>query len=232
MMRCLIIDDELIAREGLRDFVNEFDFLHCLGEFANANETIELIRNKEVDLIFLDIEMPRVNGLRFAEMIDNSSIMIIFTTAYPQYALSGYKTNTVGYLLKPIFFDEFEKAVLKAKNLYDLIHPESTEKRFIFLKENSTEHRVFINDILYIKSLQNYVQIYLKDSRSIVVHKTLKAVQELLPAENFIQIHRSYVVQEKCITSIDGYTAHLSASSLPIARERKAALMELLTRRS
>jgi DNA-binding LytR/AlgR family response regulator len=232
MMRCVIIDDEPIAREGLRDFVNEFDFLYCLGEYANANEAVELIRNKEVDLIFLDIEMPRINGIKFAELVDNGTTMIIFTTAYPQYALNGYKTNTVGYLLKPIFFDEFKQAVLKAKSLYDLIHPASTEKKSVFFKENGTEHRVFIDDILFVKSLQNYVQLYLKDSRNIVIHKTLKAVQELLPAEQFIQIHRSYVVQAKCIASVDGHTARLPSSSLPIARERKAALMELLTKSS
>ncbi|UOQ51275.1 LytR/AlgR family response regulator transcription factor [Hymenobacter cellulosivorans] len=230
MIRCLIIDDEPIAREGLREFVREFDFLRCIGEYANASEGIELLKNKEVDLIFLDIEMPRINGLKFAEMIDDNAVMIIFTTAYPQYALRGYKVNAIDYLLKPIFFEDFEKAVLKAKSLYELMHPESAEQKSIFFKEHGAEHRIFVDDILYVKSLQNYVQLHLSGNRTITIHKTLKALQGLLPIEKFIQIHRSYVVQAKCITSIDGFTAHLSAVTLPIARERKQVLMELLAK--
>ena len=229
MIRCIIIDDERIAREGLMEFVKEFDFLQCVGSYANALETTKMIQQKEIDLIFLDIEMPRIKGIQFAEMINDSNVMIIFTTAYSEYALKGYKVNAIDYLLKPIFFEDFQKAVLKAKKLYDLVHPENQD--FIFFRENGVERRVIVNDIVYIKSLQNYVQLFLQDNRNLTVHKTLKGVQELLPADKFIQIHRSYLVQKKCITSIDNLNAQIGGITLPIARERKQALIELVTKR-
>jgi DNA-binding LytR/AlgR family response regulator len=231
MIRCVIIDDERIAREGLMEFVKEFDFLQCVGSYANALETTTLIQNKEIDLIFLDIEMPRIKGIQFAEMINSSDVMIIFTTAYSEYALKGYKVNAIDYLLKPIFLEDFEKAVLKAKKMYDLMHPGNSVQDFIFFRENGVERRVIIHDIVYIKSLQNYVQLFLHDNRNITVHKTLKGVQEMLPAEKFIQIHRSYLVQKRYITSIDNLSALIGNIALPIARERKQALIELITKR-
>jgi DNA-binding LytR/AlgR family response regulator len=231
MIRCLIIDDERIAREGLMEFVKEFDFLQCVGSYANALETTSMIQQKEIDLIFLDIEMPRIKGIQFAEMMNDSAVMIIFTTAYSEYALKGYKVNAIDYLLKPIFFEDFKRAVLKAKSLYDLMHPENNGQDFIFFRENGVERRVVINDIVYVKSLQNYVQLFLNDNRNLTVHKTLKGVQELLPADKFIQIHRSYLVQKKCITSIDNLNAQIGGITLPIARERKQVLIELITKR-
>jgi DNA-binding LytR/AlgR family response regulator len=228
MIRCIVIDDERIAREGLREFIKEFDFLECVGDYGNPFQAEDLIKNKEVDLIFLDIEMPRIKGIQFAEMINNSFTMIIFTTAYPEYAIRGYKVNSIDYLLKPIFLEDFRNAVLKAKSLYDLKYPEQGDPQFIFFRENGADHRVLINEILYAKSLQNYVQIYLPDNRNIIVHKTLKSLQELLPTEKFIQIHRSYLVQKRAIESIDGLTAMVHTTALPIARERKQELMELI----
>ncbi|MBO2009298.1 LytR/AlgR family response regulator transcription factor [Hymenobacter negativus] len=232
MLRCLVIDDERIAREGLLEFVKQFDFLHPVGDYANALASIDLIKNKEVDLIFLDIEMPGIKGIKFAEMIGDLPVMVIFTTAYPEYALKGYKVNAIGYLLKPIFFEDFEKAVLKAKKWHELMHTDDGESEYLFFKENGVSHRIVVEDIMYVKSLQNYVQLFLKDKRVVIVHNTLKAVQELLPAKKFIQLHRSYLVQKACITSIDGQFAHVHSTALPIARDRKQLLAELLTQRA
>lgn len=231
MLRCLIIDDERIAREGLLAFVKQFDFLDPVGDYANALDCLELIRNKQIDLLFLDIEMPYIKGIKFAELIRELPVMIIFTTAYAEYALQGYKVNAIDYLLKPIFFDDFEKAVLKAKQWYDLRDSGGSEAKYIFFKENGVSHRISVPDIMYIKSLQNYVQLFLKDKRVIIVHKTLKAMQDVLPAELFIQTHRSYLVQQECITSIDGQFVHIDATALPIARERKHMLAALLAQR-
>lgn len=228
-MRCIIIDDERIAREGLLEFVHAFDFLECLGTYANALQATELIQNKEVDLVFLDIEMPRIKGIHFAQMINNSSTMIVFTTAYPEYALQGYKVNAIDYLLKPVFFDDFSRAVLKAKGMYDLIYPESTTPQMIYFRENGVDHRVQIADILYINSLQNYVQVHLTDARTIIIHQTLKGLLDKLPADKFVQIHRSYVINKDHITAVDGLTVLIKDAPLPIARERKQALMESIT---
>jgi len=227
MMRAIIIDDERIAREGLLGFIKEFDFIECVGDYANALHAIDLVTNREVDLIFLDIDMPRIKGIQFAEMVNNASTMIIFTTAYSEYPLEGYKVNTIDYLLKPIFFEDFEKAVLKAKGMYDLMYPDCAGPKSLFFRENGLDRRVLLDDIIYIKSLQNYVQIHLKGQRNIIVHQTLKSVMEILPHE-FVQVHRSFVVKTQYIQSVDGFSVVLSDTVLPIARERKTYLMELL----
>jgi DNA-binding LytR/AlgR family response regulator len=226
MMRCLVIDDERIAREGLLEFIKEFDFLECIGDYANPLQATDLIKNKEADLVFLDIEMPRIKGIQFAEMVNNNSTMIIFTTAHSEYALKGYQVNAVDYLLKPIFLEDFKRAVLKAKGLYDLRHPHDADSPYVFFREDGVDHRVMIQDIVYVKSLQNYVQLFLSDNRTLIVHKTLKALQDLLPSDKFIQIHRSYLVQRKYISAIDGLNAVVANTLLPIARERKQVLME------
>ncbi|MDV3709454.1 DNA-binding response regulator [Elizabethkingia anophelis] len=230
-MRIIIIDDERIAREGLLEFSKAFDFIECVGDFANAFHAKELVVNKEVDLMFLDIDMPHIKGIQFAEMVNNSSTMIVFTTAHPEYALNGYKVNTIDYLLKPIFFEDFKKAVLKAKGMYDLIYPDSDGPKSLFFRENGADRRILLDDILYIKSMQNYVQIYLDGQRNIIVHQTLKNVLEMLPTGSFIQIHRSYVVQIRFILSIDGNSVVLPDAILPIARERKSYLLELLIKK-
>lgn len=231
MIRAIIIDDERIAREGLLGYIKKFDFIECVGDYGNAMHAMDLVVNKEIDLIFLDIDMPHIKGIQFAEMVNNSTTMIVFTTAYPEYALKGYKVNTIDYLLKPIFFEDFEKAVLKAKGIYELMYPDADSHNSLFFRENGVDRRVQIDDILYVKSLQNYVQIYLKGKRNIVVHQTLKRMIETLPAGKFVQIHRSYVIQFRHIQSIDGYTLVLSETVLPIARERKPYLMVLLENR-
>ncbi|WP_107037787.1 LytR/AlgR family response regulator transcription factor [Brumimicrobium mesophilum] len=227
-MRAIVIDDERIAREGLLEYLKRFDFIECIGDFGNALHALELINNKQVDIIFLDIDMPHINGIQFAEKINNSSTMIIFTTAYPEYALKGYKVNTIDYLIKPIFFKEFEAAVIKAKEMFGLMNPENEVSKFIFFRENGVDKRIILKDIIYIKSLQNYVQIHLEDGQSIIVHKTLKSLIEELSKVDFIQIHRSYVIQINKILSIEGFQVKLVDHVLPISRERKAMLLEVL----
>lgn len=231
MMRCIVIDDERIARDGLLDFIKEFDFLTCIGDYANPLQATDLIKNREVDLVFLDIEMPRIKGIQFAEMVNNNSTMIIFTTAHSEYALKGYTVNAIDYLLKPIFLEDFKRAVLKARRLYDLMYPHETHTQFVFFREDGVDHRVMIEDIVYARSLQNYVQLYLSDNRNLIVHKTLKALQDLLPPDKFTQIHRSYLVQRKYISAIDGLQAMVGNTLLPIARERKQVLMEAMIKK-
>jgi DNA-binding LytR/AlgR family response regulator len=230
MIRCIVIDDERIARDGLLEFIKAFDFLECIGDYSNPLQAVDLIRNKQVDLVFLDIEMPRMKGIPFAEMVNNNATMIVFTTAYPEYALKGYKVNAIDYLLKPIFFDDFKRAVVKARDLFNMRFPASDDSQFVFFREDGVDHRVIIDDIVYISGLQNYVQVHLVDKRSIVVHKTLKSMQEMLPEEKFIQPHRSYLVQKRYIRAIDGLTVMVHDTSLPIARERKQVLLDLITK--
>jgi DNA-binding LytR/AlgR family response regulator len=231
MLRCLVIDDERIAREGLLEFIKRFDFLDPVGDYANALDALSLIRNKEIDLIFLDIEMPSIKGIRFAEMIVDIPVLVIFTTAYADYALPGYKVSAIDYLLKPIFFEDFEKAVWKARTWHERMSPPASVP-YLFFKEDGLVHRIAIGDIMYVKSLQNYVQLFLMDKRVLTVHKTMKALVDLLPATKFIQIHRSYIVQKEYIMAIDGQFAYVHDTALPIARERKYLIAQLLAQRT
>ena len=226
-MTCIVIDDERIAREGLSEFIKEFDFLENRGSFSNAHQAMAKLKSETIDLIFLDIQMPFLNGLEFAKMIADKPSMIVFTTAYSEYALKGYKVNAVDYLLKPIFFEDFKASVFKAKKMYDLMfHQENTVKP-LFFKENGVFLKVVPTQILYVKSMQNYVEIHLQNQKRIIVHQTLKSILDQLPQEDFLQIHKSYVVNTKYITHIEGSSLYLNEISLPIARNRKEAILEV-----
>ncbi|QSB25601.1 LytTR family DNA-binding domain-containing protein [Flavobacterium sp. CLA17] len=225
-MKCIVIDDERIAREGLESFISEFDFLSNAGVFSNAHLALEKLKTETIDLIFLDIEMPLLNGLEFAKLITDKPAMIIFTTAYSEYALKGYKVNAVDYLLKPIFFDDFKSAVLKAKKMYDLMYQQELTSKPLFFKENGVTIKVSPIQIMYIKSMQNYIEIYTENNKKSIIHQTLKSIADQLPEENFLQIHRSYLVNTKYITQIDGFRLCLKNTVLPIARNRKSKVME------
>ncbi|WP_445721417.1 LytR/AlgR family response regulator transcription factor [Flavobacterium sp.] len=227
-MKCIVIDDERIAREGLNQFIKEFDFLENMGCFSNAHLALEKLKTETIDLIFLDIQMPLFNGLEFAKMIIDMPSMIIFTTAYSEFALKGYKVNALDYLLKPIFFDDFKASVLKAKKMYDLMLRQEDIMKPLFFKENGILVKVPLTQILYIQSMQNYIEIHLENRKRIIVHHTLKSILNQLPKEYFSQIHKSYIVNTKYITHIDGVTLYLKEINLPIARNRKEGLLRIL----
>jgi DNA-binding LytR/AlgR family response regulator len=220
-MTCIVIDDERIAREGLNEFIKEFDFLENRGCFSNAHLALEKLKTETINLIFLDIQMPLLNGLEFAKMITDKPSMIIFTTAYSEYALKGYKVNAVDYLVKPVFFEDFKASVFKAKKMYDLMFQQENTIKPLFFKENGVLVKVPPTQILYIQSMQNYIEIHLENRKRIIVHYTLKNILDQLPTDEFLQIHKSYIVNTKYITHIDGATLYLNEISLPIARNRK-----------
>ncbi|WP_166923905.1 LytR/AlgR family response regulator transcription factor [Flavobacterium poyangense] len=225
-MKCIVIDDERIAREGLDSFIKEFDFLSNVGVFSNALLALEKLKTESVDLIFLDIEMPLLNGLEFAKRIADQPAMIIFTTAYSEYALKGYKVNAVDYLLKPIFFEDFKAAVIKAKKRYDLMYHQELISKPLFFKENGATVKLQPTQIMYIKSMQNYIEIYTENSKKIIIHQTLKSIADQLSDDNFLQIHRCYIVNAKYVTHIDGLKLSVKNTILPIARNRKNNIME------
>jgi len=228
-MTCIVIDDERIAREGLNEFIKEFEFLENRGSFSNAHQAMEKLKTETIDLIFLDIQMPLLNGLEFAKMITDKPSMIVFTTAHSEFALKGYKVNAIDYLLKPIFFETFKASVLKAKKMYDLMFQQESTSKPLFFKENGVLIRVQPSQILYVNSMQNYIEIHLKNNKRIIVHHTLKNILEQLPQDDFLQIHKSYIVNTKYITQIDGASLYLDEVSLPIARNRREAILQILS---
>lgn len=227
-MKCIVVDDERIAREGLNEFIKEFDFLEPIGNYANAHLAFNKLKKDTVDLIFLDIQMPFLNGLDFAETLKDLGTMIIFTTAHPEFAIKGYKVNAIEYLLKPIFFEDFKVAVYKAKKLYELMHKKGDSLSPMLFKENGVLNKIYPHQILYISALQNYIEIYRENEDKIVIHQTLKNILKELPSDDFLQIHKSYIVNLKYFKSIQDSKMSIEKIELPIARSRKSYVLSYI----
>ena len=230
-INCIIIDDEPLARKGLKEYITDVDFLHLTGEFDNAVKATELISKGNVQLLFLDIQMPRITGLEFFKSLHHAP-PVIFTTAYPQYALDGFDLNALDYLVKPISFDRFFKAALKAKEYYEVRqHNEEGVKEkkedYFFIKADNKLVKILFDEILFIEALQNYVTIHTVDKK-FITYLTFKSVEEYLASDRFIKTHKSYIVSASKIDSIEGNEIRIGNHHIPISRNEKEEVMEKL----
>lgn len=224
-IRCVITDDEPIARKGLRGYIEKIDFLTLTGECENALQLNELLKKEQPDLLFMDIEMPYINGIEFLSGIQNPPKVII-TSAYEQYALKGYELNVTDYLLKPVSFERFLKAVNK---VYELIlkEQESVPEPYLFVKTDKLLRKVIINDILFIESMGNYVLIHTATSKEIT-YSPLKNLLEFLPDTQFMQVHRSYIVQTSKVQAIEGNMLIMGTHKIPVARNLRDDVLNVL----
>lgn len=230
-INCIIIDDEPLSRKGLKEYIADIDFLNLLAEFDNPLGATEIIGSGQVQIIFLDIQMPKITGLDFLKTLNNPP-GVIFTTAYPQYALDGFDMNALDYLVKPISFDRFLKAALKAREFYEVRQKSGKElppasQTYFFIKAENKLVKIFFDDILYIEALQNYVTIQ-TTSKKHISYLTFKSVEEYLPADKFIKVHKSYIVSAAKIDSIDGNDIRIGNFHVPISRNLKDEVMERL----
>ena len=206
-MKCIIVDDEPLARQGILLHVQEVSFLEPVGEFGNSIAANNFLSNNEVDLMFLDIEMPGITGLDFLRSLQKRPAVII-TTAYPEFALSGFELNVVDYLLKPIRLDHFLKAVNKVKEHYDLQNlaraatVESIAQDFIYIKSDRKYVKLFFRDITFIKGMKDYVVIHCGKEK-IMTAMNIKTIHEQLPAQNFARVSKSHIINIDSIASID-----------------------------
>lgn len=206
-LNCIIIDDEPLARKGIREYIHDVPFLNCCGEFDQALDASDLIASGTIHIVFLDIQMPRVSGLDFLRSLQHPP-PVIFTTAYPQYALEGFDLNALDYLVKPVSFDRFLKAAMKAKEYHELRQQNrsadsaGTEGHF-FIKSDNKLVRILYDEVLFVEALQNYVNIHTKDHKYIT-YLTFKSVEEYLPSPRFIKTHKSYIVSSAKVDSIEG----------------------------
>ncbi|MBN9299873.1 MAG: LytTR family transcriptional regulator DNA-binding domain-containing protein [Filimonas sp.] len=223
-IKCVITDDEPFARKGLQGYMEQIDFLQLTGTCENAIELNSLLKKEQVDLLFLDIEMPYVTGIDFLKSLSNPP-KVIFTTAYEQYALQGFELEVLDYLLKPISFDRFMKAANKAFDYFNGQRTSQDKQDYIFVKADSKLEKINFPDILFVEALENYVAIYTKD-RKIITHLTLKMLQEKLPAGAFIQPHKSYLVAIAAINSLEGNVLHIQQYQVPISKYQKEEIME------
>jgi DNA-binding LytR/AlgR family response regulator len=225
-INCIIIDDEPLARTGLKEYIADIDFLNLVGEFDNALGATDLLDSGAVELIFLDIQMPRITGLDFFKTLKNPPA-VIFTTAYPQYALDGFEVNALDYLVKPISFERFLKAALKAKELYavkqEFQKPETdagTVSEYFFIKADNKLMKIALEDILFVEALQNYVTIH-TISKKYISYLTIKSVEDYLPSARFIKVHKSFIIAAAKVDSIDGNEIRMDQHRIPISRSLK-----------
>jgi DNA-binding LytR/AlgR family response regulator len=212
-LKCLIIDDEELARALIKSYVADVDFLELKGDFENPLEALQILKNDKIDLLFLDIQMPEIKGTEFAKIV-GSETKIIFTTAYSEYALEGYELNIVDYLLKPITFTRFLTAVQKV-NVINNISQEDTDE-YITIKSGYDLHKVKYSDINYIKSDSEYVTFY-TNGKKIMSLQSLKSLEKTIPSEFFIRVHRSYIVNKSKVSSLTGRDLVLNDNKIPIS---------------
>jgi two-component system, LytTR family, response regulator len=230
VINCILIDDEPLARKGLKEYISDVDFLNLIGDFDSPLKATELLSKANTQLLFLDIQMPKITGLEFFKSLQNAP-PVIFTTAYPQYALDGFDLNALDYLVKPISFERFLKAALKAKEYYETRqhNADLNEKKddYFFIKTDNKLVKIFFDEILFVEALQNYVTIHTADKKYIT-YLTFKSVEEYLPAERFIKTHKSYIVSASKVNSIEGNDIRIANHHVPISRNEKDDVMEKL----
>ncbi|WP_029903035.1 LytTR family DNA-binding domain-containing protein [Prevotella sp. 10(H)] len=222
-MKCLIVDDEPIAREGIIDYINTVDFLEVAGVCSSAIEAAEMLKSIDIDLMFLDIQMPHLTGLEFLEALDNPPLTIL-TTAYSEYALEGFRLQVADYLMKPITFQRFFQAAMKAQEIFLLKQKENDISRDMYVRQGDSFVKITWSDILYIESMQNYLKLHFAD-KTLTIHQTMVSIEEMLPKEYFFRIHKSFLVNISHIGMINGGRLFVNGRELPISRQRRDELL-------
>lgn len=237
VLKCCIIDDEPLAIELLESYVKRTPFLQLEASFNSAVQAIEPISKGDIDLLFLDIQMPELNGMEFSRIINGKS-RIIFTTAFEQYAVDSYKVDAIDYLLKPFSYGDFLKAAQKALQWFELsaapsVAGNADNQQYIFVKSDYKLKQIPLDKILYIEGLKDYVKIYLEgEPHPILSLLSLKSLEEMLPDEQFIRVHRSFIVQGCKIKLIDRNRIVFGKEYIPISDSYKDAFAEFIARHS
>jgi len=220
-MNCIIVDDEPLARAEMRSLIKEISEVEILGEFSNAPAALDFLKTNDTDLIFLDIEMPMVTGLELAEMLPEGTL-VIFTTAYSQYALKSYELEAVDYLLKPVDPKRLEKAIGKAILYSELLSKdtikntvESNTEDFLFIKADRRFYKISFSDVKFIEGLKDYVVIHTRQQK-LITAMNLKTIHQKISGNTFLRVSKSYVVNIDFIDSFDNHTVYIDESEIPI----------------
>ncbi len=233
VLTCMIVDDEPPALSLLEKYINQTDFLQLKYSCRNAVQASQVLEQEQVNLIFLDIHMPELSGIEFSKIIDKNT-KIIFTTAFDQYAIQGYKVNALDYLLKPFDYDEFYAAAIKAKEWFEFTAIQNEpEKDFIFVRSEYRQIKIMFDNVLYFEGLKDYIKIWLKDTpRPILTLLSLKALEKALPSTKFMRIHRSFIIAFNKIKSVEKNQIVIGKIRISIARQYKNAFQTFLTYKS
>ena len=238
MMNCIAIDDEPLALDLLEEYIKKIPYLKLLGKFNNAFAAIEFLQKEKVDLLFLDIQMPDINGIQLLKSLKQPPI-VVFTTAYDKYAIDGFNLDVLDYLIKPIPFERFFKAVNKAQEYHSqknnlslqmdsFVNKEKLEQQFLFVKADYEMVKINFKDILYIEGLKDYIKIYTGE-KPILTLQSLKAMEERLPKKNFFRVHRSYIISFDKIKSVQKSNIKIGEKEIPIGDLYKEDFFNMLT---
>ena len=232
ILKCLIVDDEPPAIRLLEKYVAKIPFLELEATTTSSIQALSLIEQSNIDLVFLDIQMPELTGLQLSKIIKGKT-KIIFTTAYSQFALDSYDVNAVDYLLKPFEFERFYEAVKKVENTLatqsQIVEIPKNTSEYLFVKTDGKNNfeKVYVKDILYIEGLKNYVAIHLFE-KQIITNNTLKNIEDLLPKSEFIMTHKSFIVSLRHITKTDSLSVYINDQNIPIGDTYKKELFEMI----
>jgi len=234
-IKCLVVDDEPLARDLLESYINKTPFLELVGKSRSAIEAMQVLETTPVDLLFLDIQMPELSGMEWSETL-GKEVKIIFTTAFEQYALQGFKVNALDYLLKPFSYPEFLKAANKAKEWFELVNrtePQNTPapaKDSLLVYSEYKQIKVELKEVLYFEGLKDYVKIYQQGvAKPILSLITLKWLEEQLPPERFMRVHRSFIINLEKISIIEKSFVVIDKAEIPIADKYKEAFQKYLS---
>ena len=231
-LKCVIIDDEPLALNLLESYVKKTPFLELTGLYSSAVQAMNEVADKRIDLMFLDIQMPELNGLEFSKMVSPAT-RIVFTTAFDQYAIDGYTVNALDYLLNPISYTDFLQAANKALHWFELLQQPKEEIDSIFVKSDYKLVQIELKNILYIEGLKDYIKIYEENApKPILSLMSMKSMEDLLPSSRFMRVHRSYIVQKDKIRIIDRGRIVFGKTYIPISDSYKQAFQEFLDKRS
>ncbi|RIV46919.1 LytR/AlgR family response regulator transcription factor [Flagellimonas pelagia] len=227
MIRAVALDDEELALDVVQAYCGQIEYVDLVHVFTEQGKAIRYLNKFEVDLLFLDIRMPELNGIDLYKSLKNKT-KVIFTTAYDHYAVEGFNVDAIDYLLKPFSFERFKKAVDKAKNLMDLELGNVDEKTHLSVRADFKLHHITLDDILLIEALDDYIQIHLEQGNKIVARNTMKGILEKLPQPQFLRAHRSYIIPLKKVGSIYKDTAKIGNFTVPLGKSYKADILKNL----
>lgn len=225
-LNCLIVDDEPVARKGMAEYVREIDYLNLVAQCENGLIAGAYLAQQPIDLIYLDIKMPKLSGIEFLKTLSNPPLVII-TTAYSTYAVEGYSLDIVDYLVKPILFERFMKASQKALEiirLKNMAAGQADKVDYFFIKCDSKYEKVFFSDVLFIEGLQNYVVIHTRE-RKLIAYITMTGLEQQLPRNHFLKVHKSYIIGLAHVKALDGNEILIGDSRIPVSRNLKDAVV-------
>jgi len=232
-LRCLLIDDEPPALKILASYISNMNGLEIVGQCKNALEALDVLNQHTVDVIFLDIKMPKILGTEFLKNLSHPP-KVIFVTAYRDYAVEGYELDAVDYLVKPVSFERFFKAITKLNRMMGKetistsVDYKSNPEAFVYLKVDKDMKKIFVNDIVYIESWKDYIKLFLVNGKNLIVKQTITAMENLLSEHKFMRVHRSYMVSINKISGYNGISVQLETKEIPIGRLYKQVVMEKL----